>query len=658
MKEELEEFNNILLNLYLRNLDYLKKSQTEVYNKVIELDKKIEKGEYLEKYSLEYKEEGYFDIYDNNKKDFIYGFNSYEEADKRRDLVNFSQHHSLNMLRVDPRNNKFALMSSLGSAIPLVDYLNKKINFENITFSKIFKFIFIGVGVGVHIHEIYKKIDSMNTLIIEPDVELFKISLFTIDYSIFEEGNKKLFLSIGENVNQRESSLANFAGHHSYMNYNMKHHLFWIQYKYILDEMIDFFLHHHAASFSYNSVLNVFSRTVKYINEGHKFCKKDLINKYMPLKDQKVLIIGAGPSVDTQIEWIKKNQNKFIIICVDKITQKLEKENVKPDIIVSIDPSKIIEDLFIMENDTYLKESSIVFLSQQHPDVLEKVKDLNFYFSQVMPVSSEVKYFFSFPNVGTFGLAFAIFIGAEEIYLTGNDAAFNQETGKTFASDTLDMTGNNLENNESQKNDIISESDILEIKGNLRPFVKSTRKLLTFKRDYESFIHSHSDSKAKIYNLSDGVFIEGLIPLDIKDLDTSQFRNKKFNPIEELNNISSVLKRLDFQKDIIEINSIITRVNSFKKTKITNKDQFLEKKLDIMIWILEKMKKMKNSTFGNLFLQYTDLVDIYINFTLNLKQKDISEKETLMRIKEYWCITLIGLLKEIKDTIKGKEVNK
>mgnify|MGYP006287131031 CR=1 FL=1 len=334
MEEEIEEFNNTLLNLYINNLNYLKDNHKNIFEKVNELSEKINNGEYQENYSLEYKSEGYFDILNIETNEYIYGFNSYEEADKRKEYVNLTQKHSLNLLRHDSVNNNFALMKSLGTALPLVNFLNQKIDFENIKFSKIFKFIFIGVGTGVHIHEIYKKINSMNTLIIEPNLEIFRLSLFTIDYSIFEKDNKKLFLSIADDNIERNNVLNSFTSYHSYMNYNIKHHLFSIEYEDLLDEVIEYYSHNFAAAFSYNTVLQVLSRTIKYMNKEYNFLKESYVKEKKPLLNKRVLIVGAAPSVDKQMDWIEKNQSKFIIVCVDKMVQKLEKHSIVADLVV------------------------------------------------------------------------------------------------------------------------------------------------------------------------------------------------------------------------------------------------------------------------------------------------------------------------------------
>lgn len=657
MEEEIEEFNTTLINLYLKNLNFLKENHSKVFEKVNKLSNDINNGKYIEKYSLEYKPEGYFDVLNLETNELIYGFNSYEEADVRTENATFTRHHSLDLLRTDPSTNKFALMGSLGGVAPLVNYLNQNINFDNITFSKIFKFIFIGVGVGVHIHEVYKKINSMNTLIIEPNLELFRLSLFTIDYSIFEVDNKKLFLSIDENLQEREETKHLFTNYHSYMNYNIKHHLFWIEYEYLLNETIDFYSHTHAAAFSYNSVLEVFTRTVDFMHKKYRFLKKDLVHEVKPLANKKVLIISGGPSVDNHIDWICENQDKFIILCVDVILLKLEKHKITPDIVVTIDPSYEVAPFFKTQDKKFLENTAIICLSQQEESVIETIKDFNFYFSQVFYLSQKLGYSMSLPNVGTFSFAMALFLDANELYLIGNDAAFDQATGRRYAKDSsYAIENDSLDEKSEEDKNLISNTDVIEVKGNLTDKVKTNRTLITFKKDYESFIHNFDKEHKKdisAYNLSDGAYIEGLTPLNIDDINIESFEKKDFIANEVIDSITiNDIDDIEFKEDIKILNSIIGRVTKFKKTKITSRNNFLEKKLDIMIWILEQNKTMSTGIFGNIFLKYIELIDIYINFTLNLNQKDLNTPKTLMNIKNYWCDSLVDLLKQLKKAVK------
>jgi len=645
---EIEDLQNNLIQLYLKNLKFLKNEFTSVYNLVNDLSIKIENEQIKEQYTLEFKEEGYFDIFNKNNNTFLYNHNSYIEAEERANITDFSTNSSINLLRMDQNTNQLSLFHE---NLHLARYLNNTINFKDLTFSKIYKFIFIGTGGGVHLHEIYKKINSFNTLIIEPNLEIFRLSLFLIDYSIFNKGNKTLQFCISEEKNKINESLISFSLNHQYMNYNIKYHLFSTKHKKILNNIIDFYADNNPFAFSYTNILKVFQRTLMIMKERQLFINRNLISYNNTYTKEKILIISAGPSLDIHLEWIKKNQSKFIIICVDVIVKKLEKNKIKPDLVVSIDPSFTCAKYLDTEDESFLKESSIIFLSQQHRDTIEIGKKLNSFYLQVLDINKELGIAFSLPNVGTFSLAIAVILGFKELYLLGCDAAFNQLTGSRYAKDSSHTQIDAI--NKTNVKDTISRDDIIIVKGNLRKEIKSNRELLEFRNTYEHFLYTHKHLDFKAYNLSDGAYIEGLTPIEVDTIPTDKFENKKVNLFKILSSISQKSDNICFDKDKIVLTSIINRVKKFKSIKFKTKKSFLQEKIDLIIWILEKKKKIEAEPLVNIQLKFLETIDSYINFALNIEQKITEEKDFINSIKNYWCDSIINLLKEMKETIKS-----
>lgn len=56
-------------------------------------------------------------------------------------------------------------------------------------------------------------------------------------------------------------------------------------------------------------------------------------------KSQQFIVVGAGPSVDYNLEYLKAIQGQKVIIAAVRICEKLLQEGIKPDYIVAIDPS-------------------------------------------------------------------------------------------------------------------------------------------------------------------------------------------------------------------------------------------------------------------------------------------------------------------------------
>ena len=653
MEDQLVDLSGTLLKIYVKNLEFLEEYFNDIYLRVEELSKKLNNNEYSPKYSLEYRD-GYFDILNTHTNSWFYNTNSYEDADFRANGSNFTKDGSLDLLRKDATNSRFIGSESFGDVLPILDFMNKKVNMDNIEFQRIYKFIFLGVGVGVHLHEINKKLNPFTTLIIEPELEVFRLSLFIIDYKDFHNENKKLFLSIEDDKQQRIGKIEEFYQYHNYMNYNIKHHLLVENYSYLKDEVIDFFATNSVATFPYKLTIDNIHKTIGFIKDKSRFLSaNDIVDKKI-LKGKDVLLIAAGPSLDNYISWIEEHQDKFIIVCVDVILRKLEKYNIAPDIVVSIDPSYLCAKYLTCEDKNFLKNSSIVFLSQQHKSVMDVVKDYKYYFAQSVFLIPELGYLGSVSNVGTYSLLVASHLGASRIYTIGNDAAFDSKTGSRYTKDSTHSQYENTELEDKKDKDFVSAYDIVEVEGNLRDKVKTNRSLLIFKDSFESIIPELKNyNEFELFNLSDGVKLDGFTPMSFDEIDNIvRDLDKKENNIQILlDSVSTVVEMPDYKGDIQILNSILNRVKKHKNIKIKGRDNYLEQKLDIMMWILEKSKKMSSSVFGNIFLLYIELADIYVNFLLNLKQKDLHTVESLSTINRYWTDGVIGVIKDMKKAI-------
>jgi len=654
MSLEKEQIEQALFEVYQKNLNFLKENFSDIFQSIDNLSEDISNGTYKEEYSLELKN-GYFDILNNTNNGYYYAVNSYVDAEKRAENIDTSNKSSLDLLRKQGTSQYLSYPSGLKNILPVVDFINKEIDLTNIEFQKIMKFMYVGVGLGYHLQEIDKKINSYTTLIIEPELEIFRLSLFTTDYTIFDEGNRTLILNVGDDKQKRNQSLSDFYHCHEYMNYNIKYYKLLQNHEYIKEEAVEFFRSNFSFSFPYTSVIENVKRTISFIRNKDNFLDLNKIQEEDIFKDKDLLLISAGPSLDNYIELIKKYQNRFVVMCVDVILRKLEKNGIVPDIVFSIDPSELCAGYLKTEDKEYLKNSSIVLLSQQHPSVMKLLRErnLNYYFSQFSKIIEEIGYLGSVPNVGTFTFQIAIHMGAKSLYMIGNDAAFNQKTGSRYSTDSSYIQVENLDTIET-KNDVISYEDIIEVKGNLRDTVKTNRDLIAFKYHFDNSIRElekYYDYNA--YNLSDGVLIDGLKPLKEDEfiLHTQMNEEFDFDAVTKFNKISKVIDGNCYEDDIKILNGIIQRAKKFQKLKINSRDDFLTKKLDMMIWILEKSKELSIDIYGSIFLQYTSMVDAYINFAINLKQKDLYTKANLEKMSSYWIKGVISVFKDMKDSV-------
>lgn len=653
MDIDLSEIEQSLMVVYQKNLSFLKENFFDIFQQVEKLSLDIAEQKVQEKYSLEFRG-NYFDIMNLKNKGYYYATNSYEDAEQRASYIDFTANSSFDLLRKAGAHHKLSMPYGLGEVLPVVGFINDKVDLEKVEFQKIMKFVYIGIGLGYHLQEIDKKIQSYTTLIVEPELEIFRLSLFTTDYSIFEEGNRKLFLYIGDDTRERENIFSLFYQYHSYMNYNIKHYTILKNLDYIRTHMVEFCENHYVGSFPYSSIIENVKRTVSFIKNEDRFLVVNNILEKEIFEEKEILLISAGPSVDDYIQTIKKYQDKFIVACVDVIVKKLEKYGIVPDIVFTIDPSPLVAGFLTTEDPKYLSDSVIILLSQQHPDVMDVLRDrkLNYYISQFTTINKEIGCLGSVPNVGTFSFHVMAHLGGKKLYTIGNDAAFNQETGARYSNDSSYMQTESLEFKNEREN-LISREDILEVKGNLRETVKTNRELLSFRSNYDSIIENLKACEYKGYNLSDGVYIDGLEPMtENKFIELSEsLVAKDIDFISMFNDISKIIESDCYKKDSHILTSIIQRAKKFQKIKIISRDDFLTKKLDFMIWILEKSKELSINVLGQIFLDYTHLVDSYINFFINLRQPNLYSEKNLFLLRDFWAKGVIAVFRDMKKAI-------
>ena len=75
----------------------------------------------------------------------------------------------------------------------LNDFLDQKKK----RFKKIDKFIFLGTLLGRHIPRIAQKVDAKMYLVLERNLEIFRLSLFTVDYTLLAK--KGVVFSVMDN---------------------------------------------------------------------------------------------------------------------------------------------------------------------------------------------------------------------------------------------------------------------------------------------------------------------------------------------------------------------------------------------------------------------------------------------------------------------------
>lgn len=159
-------------------------------------------------------------------------------------------------------------------------------------------------------------------------------------------------------------------------------------------------------------------------------------------RDIPVILIGAGPSLDRNIEFLHIAADKSVLIASDAVLRPLLKEGISPSFVVCLDPQPEISKFFqglnthpfnliaptiIHPRVLSIWEGKVIFYNKFAPDipVLTKIQELE---KQIWPLTPG-------GSVLSIGYDLAFQIGGNPIIFTGQDLSFPE--GKGYTNSTI-----------------------------------------------------------------------------------------------------------------------------------------------------------------------------------------------------------------------------
>lgn len=650
-----EQLQQALTTTYLANLVFLSQYDNKLYNRLVGLGESIANGLYEERYLLEFLEEsGDFDILDKKHHRYLYSRNPKKYNNKANDSVNFdSKGEFLSVekmffkdyiLDIKPNARK-----ELGGFYDSRSLMIKDISeykeileedftkLENKKYKAIDKFIFIGTLLGRHILKIAKKTQAKHFFVCEENLEIFRLSLFVFDYTLLVENGNTVVFSIMDSPSDFNEQFRLFYLNNALYNTNIKYFTTNYHTEHFFELIFDGITSCSPTSFDYNMMLgNIAKLSYERVNNYRIICtNKESESKF--IYETPVFLVGAGPSLDESISWLKNNQNGIIIIAMGASYQKLLNEGIRVDIVVTLDPSyKILEEKQFSNEAVKRLNDTLVFASMNtHDKILEKFnKDNLFLYASTYPffAQNEVQSGYS---VGEVSASLLLDMGINDLYLIGLDFAFNQETGSTHiknsSSSSKDYDLSDIKKS-LDKGYFNINDDVIKVKGNFLDEVYTNRR---FNMSAISFSNSLKKMSGKnIYNLSkNGSFIEGSIPCDINNLDFSSnsldIKNELKKNIIEKSRIKLEQIEIDL---LIQERDIVKRLRdkfmSIESKHINSFEDFKKYYIDVFDEFLfdEEIKVFRNV----IFTRYFQIICGYIYYCFNLK--DIKKEKS--KIKE------------------------
>ena len=679
-----EQIQNQAIATYNKNLEFLKTNEPELYKNLELFGTALNMGKIKPIFDLQYTN-GYFDLKDLNTNQFLYGKNSLEISKQVVDQnLNFDPDKSSFKTFYEYSYNDFSAKSALESDIlapytlgnaPVVNFVNKNLNNPQ-KLERIEKFIIFGLALGLHFPIIHEKLKSKVYLIVEPNLEFFRLSLFVTDYEEIAK-ESKIFFSIAQNQEQFRTVFDKFYGEFFIFNHYFK----FLKFSDSGDEYIktiqNFLVSQAHYLYSYDRTFLSISRTNSYIAQNFKVLNIKNKKSIEPFK-KPILFLAAGPSLQYNIDFVKKNKNKFIIVAIYATLPILERNNIKPDIITQYDEQdkQVLNTLEKLNNPSFFNDSLFIFSSHINAKLMDVFPKDNIFTFQAMFELKENFGMLTSPSIGELTYAILLMFDSKEIYLLGLDFALDVETG---ASHMEGHSGSGAFNklkeidDSSDKNYSFRKNTIL-VKGNFINEVKSVPVFKTSIDTFSIFTSTLKNDTNKVYNLSNGAYLEGAEPLKIEEINLSSFQDYQKDILKAtlFKSLEEISEKGYNEKDLEKINLKLSSAKKLKKhleqfQKIKKYKEFKDYENNLINLIHNLLfEKTHCSDLQSILINYCQHT-IHFIFHLIALDNGVDKKKYIYEINKNLCTQLHKIINTYvvaityssdEDNINRKKLNK
>lgn len=380
-----------------------------------------------------------------------------------------------------------------------------------------------GVGLGTQLLKLLKDKTVVHISIIEPDIDLFFSSLFVIPWGIlhryFSTGSKRMSLIVGdtpENSIKRERAFIRQTFPFLTSNFGR---LSTIHDDAVLSRLIRAEEEEDAVSAMSSSggwyddqKIGLFHCLLN-LKERRPFFTGKKITDFL-----RVFVIGSGPSLDGSLAYIRQNCDQAVIFACGTALSPLLSAGIIPDFHIVQERFWEKDTLFGLKNDPSLKQIRLLKLNVVSPENDSLYKE-TYVFQKFMdpgsallgpgfPATQGVN-----PTVTNAGVAFALELGADELYLCGVDYGSEAGGGNWHSSNTVYQTEGIAASYRAE--------EIFEVQGNCGASAITTPLLSWSKRVTETLIDRHAH--ARYVNIGGGARIVGADECHVEDLEELSF---------------------------------------------------------------------------------------------------------------------------------------
>jgi hypothetical protein len=395
-------------------------------------------------------------------------------------------------------------------------------------------FIVMGVGLGQHLMELAKRSNAIGFIMIEPNIEFLYHSLYITEWdeifshfrgpeigrycNLFIESNpfdlNQLIISAMRGINPSFCDGTQIYTHYLSAIFEETRRSFMKDANMVVTGL-GFYVDEEIM------IRNSYNNLKKYNKHVFQDSKRKL--------DLPVFVIGSGPSLENNIDYIRENQDNAIIVTGGTSLRPLLKAGIKSDFHVEVENVEAtFTVLEYLASEFDVSDITLVTTTTMQPAAIELFDKTVLYFRQslssnpIFSLGQEYQLLEVSPTVTNAALSFAQQIGGHELYFFGMDYG-TRELGRQHIKGTAydDKVPFSRKFNKPYR-------------GNFGGTVY-TENILSWARNVAERSIRRFQNGHIYYNCSDGCYIERAIPRIPKSL----------KPLKPINKRESVEKIFD-----------------------------------------------------------------------------------------------------------------
>ena len=351
-------------------------------------------------------------------------------------------------------------------------------------------YIVFGMELGYHVLELLNRHQSASVGVFESNIYMLHMAFTYIDWTTYI-ANGRIRVVYNDDPKQLVSELSRqFA--------EMKNAQLLVHYpaiKMIEDaqtrQLLEDFFVTTSSMREQGSLLDSNFEVISKLNLPECGELKDIF------KDKAVVIVGAGPSVDSQLDRLRKYRDKITVFATGHITRKLVNEGITPDAVIITDPQPL---MYKQIDGVNLKDIPMILLSTASSSIVEYYNGPIYvaYQSGYEPAEIKAKemgvtLFETGGSVTTTALDIALRFGARKIVFVGVDLAYTGGYSHALGE------GRKVENTDGLR----------QVRSNTGGMVYTSKNLDIYRKWIERRLEGVRD--AVVYNTGEGAEIKGTV---------------------------------------------------------------------------------------------------------------------------------------------------